>query len=1290
MESTNSFTQGMNQDFNPMAQPEQTYLEARNMLNLDDIFSLGNEAGNILSTLLPTGYKIIGHSVLDNDIIVFLTNDISSEIGYVRDDVYYSYVNDPALNFSTLHPMDCQSRKVFNSNRVCYFTDDYNPPRYVNLDKAYTNADDLALFTSFDIPVITVTGVVDGGFLTVGAYHFAARYVASDGNTTAFGFVTEVTPIVDENETVIRKLYDGAVFGTGSNKAINLTVSNIDTDFSFIDIAVVKYEGAGTVPIVEVFTRRNISGDTLSLTYRGSEEIIEEATLEDLSEATGIYARAKCIEQKDNRLFLSNLEGISIDHAYFQNIANNIRLKWKIEEIPYDESDRLDYKNPLRTYDKKGYRRSEVYSFAIGFIYKNGYKTPMYHIPGYDSALVPSDGLIEPAAAGFLGTFYSAEVYPSGAGYPIGRVRHHVMPTLVDEPHFVAAPAPVIRILGVELDSVAFLGTLPPDVTGVFFGRQQRDGVDKRVVAQGICHTTAYYDDDSIESFGGEDYQHRQYWNLAPLNGNVRIINDFVTPGGFQMGLFDVTNGGARFDADYYNGDLSPEFYQPADGIDMVGFFSPETVILKENINPNRIKRELLMSGPSSIVDSYKGRINLELAIGLVEENTGPKVNLYNNYTSYNTVFTAKEYEVEDSTYVGRSNGGINTFDLTNQYFFGFAMTGFPGAATDPFFAFGSNDYLVLGLNNDFEDYSLPGANVITLNDDYDTIPNVFDYTITASDVTDERYLYNAYRDNPSQYGAVTNAQYVLTYSNIDISTITGIEFFSGDTFITKFAYHNACNVRLLLYGPWLLFDNQDRLTYDIDHPDDPSYIEGARFRNLNYYFVESDINCDFRHRPYDEASATFGVDYWPHASSVNDILNGPAPSQGHSTGYNLQYSLDNAAVVYSTLPLGYEEVLDYPNRTIYSDLSFEGQVTDSYRRFLVNSYHDIPKNKGEIWDSFVYNNIFYLHTTDSLWVTSVNDREVLQGADNTVYLGSGGLFPVPSREMLTIAGGYAGTQSQWGGVTTPSGYFFTDAKRKKVYIIREGLQEISATGLRKYFIDNLNVSVDNPVINRGLIATWDNRNNRVLLTNHDDNYTISYSVLTNKWISLHDYVPTWWISKPNDLYSQDEYNLYKHHVGKYGEFYGVEYDSAIKFVQAEQPLLTKTFDNMVFYTESTKIDTRNNYVKVRDNTFHKMRVFNTKQNTGLVDLIFTAPDFYDVNVRYVEGKYQVVIPRNKIDKDLLTQDSTDVIDYPHMDTTWEDRIFDLYAITELIYDNKDNYKFVVTSIRTLWRASVR
>ena len=120
-------------------------------------------------------------------------------------------------------------------------------------------------------------------------------------------------------------------------------------------------------------------------------------------------------------------------------------------------------------------------------------------------------------------------------------------------------------------------------------------------------------------------------------------------------------------------------------------------------------------------------------------------------------------------------------------------------------------------------------------------------------------------------------------------------------------------------------------------------------------------------------------------------------------------------------------------------------------------------------------------------------------------FVGSGDIFAQEPNEIIQTNGGYGGTNSQWAALTTRHGYFFVDSTSRKVFLMGEQLQEISAVGMEDWFKTNLRFvledygfvnTYDNPIFGFGYSSIWDPKNRRIILTKRE--YTPTPQFISN------------------------------------------------------------------------------------------------------------------------------------------------------------------------------------------------
>ena len=254
-----------------------------------------------------------------------------------------------------------------------------------------------------------------------------------------------------------------------------------------------------------------------------------------------------------------------------------------------------------------------------------------------------------------------------------------------------------------------------------------------------------------------------------------------------------------------------------------------------------------------------------------------------------------------------------------------------------------------------------------------------------------------------------------------------------------------------------------------------------------------------FRHQGDTAAGVTVPESLFFDASIGSDVLfSGPNNDQTKSEHllYMNNYSAVQDIKVTTPLPKKLFNPTLFPTRTIRSTVD-DGSIQDKYRFFLALDYKDIPRNRGEITKLFTLGSILYLHTERSLFVT--RGRQQLGLSDNTqAFVGSGDIFEQNPDELIPTTEGYAGTDCQFASLTTRFGQFFVNRKDRKVYMMSESVEELSAVGMEKWFLENIPyqlqayinlegvVSFDAPTKDFGFNATYDPKYKRIILSKRE------------------------------------------------------------------------------------------------------------------------------------------------------------------------------------------------------------
>ncbi|MCI4437587.1 MAG: hypothetical protein JHC33_12340 [Ignisphaera sp.] len=392
----NSANIGLNLDstLNQIKQGTLTYALNAALENFDSSsVNYQNEQGNEFCVKFPEEYVLIGTHFINEQSkhIFFITNPNTgdSEIGYMdnNDCIYRKLVNAPCLNFNVDHPIHKAVHKITNCTTEIYWTDGFNPRRYLDLndipyilksesplcDPKYTDELDcnqLKLQPNFNIPNLAIADITTGGSLLAGTYQFAAQYSDAVGNPfTSYYSITNPTPIADPQIATVNFNY---VVG----KSIVVDVSNLDSSgqFQYFNLAVIKTVNA--ITSVELIGTYFIDNTSLNITYTGQINDNIRLSMNDVFEKFPYYDVAEDLTAVQDVLVWDGLT--SIDRINYQSIATQIDLLWETYQIPSNEN----YADELNATNLRGYLRDEVYAFEIVFLLKNGKQTDGFHIPG--------------------------------------------------------------------------------------------------------------------------------------------------------------------------------------------------------------------------------------------------------------------------------------------------------------------------------------------------------------------------------------------------------------------------------------------------------------------------------------------------------------------------------------------------------------------------------------------------------------------------------------------------------------------------------------------------------------------------------------------------------------------------------------------------------------------------------------------------------------------------------------------------------------------------------------------
>lgn len=556
--SINSFTKGMIKDTIDALKSPESYTHARNAAtNLADGIQGGisTEPSNSLCYTFP--YEPIGFINLSgDDWVVFLTDDVHSEIGIFHDNrcSYESLTkgNQPCLNFNRKSLITGAARRGFDCGFDVYWSDGgRNPDRFLNTAKVPfiqdctyindcltcvdTNVIDCAklrLAPEFRIPCLKLSKSQGGGTLVSGSYQVTMAYTINGIRVTDYVALSNVQGIFDHG---------------GSAGALKLEITGAeDHVFTEMEIVIIS-ESNSQLQVKRLGTYSSRQGviyiDDIDQTLPPVDILLLPLSTPAIESCDAIFSINNYLLRVGSR---------EKPEPNYQPYANQVVVKWAQIEYPEDyyhkgggDTNGVSY--PMNV----GYMSGEVYAYFIRGVYTSGDKTALYHIPGRTANSAPTRIIGGPAVPGSLGTYAhglmggyeSTELYPDDQPLVWGslcgeHIRHHRFPDQNDYPDISHYSHPYtnstggttnnIRVMGVFFENIQPFrdnnGNIIEDIQGYEILRASREG-HQSILAKGQINSMRSFTDPISNKPGL--YQNYPYNDLTPdlfLTSDVNIV----------------------------------------------------------------------------------------------------------------------------------------------------------------------------------------------------------------------------------------------------------------------------------------------------------------------------------------------------------------------------------------------------------------------------------------------------------------------------------------------------------------------------------------------------------------------------------------------------------------------------------------------------------------------------------------------------------------------------------------------------------------------------------------------
>lgn len=1106
----------LNTDGDPKNQPNKSSRLNINVNLNAEYGSISTEDGNNPLHLFPTTETytatVIGKVPLrDGNIVLFSCvpgnsningvngRYVNGEIGILSPDGSYRVVvrdNGPnnasgeVTSFGWNPNIQVQGIYKINSDNTTsvYFVDGVNPQRVINIDLPNIDIDNYSRIVSlsefnklnclgtFEQLQIDLSSVDNNGNLPTGVYYVSISYADQNFNETNPFLPAGPVSIVNEINQLPIEEYDGAVANSNSPKSFTLSLSSINTSFSYLKMYVIaKINGVFTVYDYDYTA---ITNSSMSLT-------VNTLNNKPTSSLDVLISRVnwipKTITQLDNKAYIANLKdkkrpnlqpwinGIVVDTATDYGTAVDVNNS--------DES----FHNEKAIYTKRVFQHDEVYALYATVTFNDGVESEAYHIAGREPVNVTLTGDLLNATAienSNISSITPLDAYTFNGGgasdTSIGGEMFNIDTSAkvfqAFDTSFNSTNANNVKNSGLssrlgywENDTESYPDTSDWDIkdsagniitlssTQRLRGNKVRHHKMPGIgYLQGGTSVTEYkplglkfsniqLPQELEGTITGIKFYYAKRTNANRLVfGQSLLLHDTILTGSnttgsgsaftdvnglvstdFSFGmattmfLFDIETG-ASGDSKYKFFDLSPNRFRVSPFDVMVGDIDPTSTSYIKVFNK--------LTGDFTALDGVAisasgGAMNYAARLNYVP-NT---INAYTNYANYlrrlkGPATLAESVPSYPNGDVGMSvNANQLNYDLNTVHY--------------------RNDkHIILESYNDLDKTVLYGGNeanwsinLVTENNKDLALANLYFY---------KKDLYVSF---DSQELIATTGLTQLTSDAFDGTSQDIDDVYGGDTFVS-------------LYGQRGVSD----LVPAYNMKSSGANI-AAEWRALHTYVCETNANINYRNQGPGQ------YDIYHPKSDFTSVLNVPLVPNGFGNyyGYNTDYSSVNDLRQPKIHSKNYIKTLThFPTRIARSAADNPESVQDNYRTYLPNEYVDIEKSKGAIINIVNQDNRLIIQHENSIKATATRDR--IKTDEGEAFMGAGDLFDYPPKDLILTDSGYAGLKHQFASVLTQYGIFFPDYNTCKVFNLSDkGLGNISDEGQSLFFLQNIKLNFE-------------------------------------------------------------------------------------------------------------------------------------------------------------------------------------------------------------------------------------
>lgn len=282
---------------------------------------------------------------------------------------------------------------------------------------------------------------------------------------------------------------------------------------------------------------------------------------------------------------------------------------------------------------------------------------------------------------------------------------------------------------------------------------------------------------------------------------------------------------------------------------------------------------------------------------------------------------------------------------------------------------------------------------------------------------------------------------------------------------------------------------------YNAAHCWDSAFYRATMMNTTYYVPIESDINLFYTHGDLKSRDTLSGRSYLIQDKAV--IYHEYNQSKDAYL-YNMVYSTEPNLIPYTKTEYTKYQSSEFDTRVLYSNQKENGELIDNWLQFKSANFIDVDTRYGKITNLRLFKDYLLYWQTDATGVLSVNERTILQDAnEHNIILGNGDVL----QRYDYITTQYGMREGDFSDTQSGTALYWWDSNKKDIVMYQGGqqVQPLKKVKSVSKYIDDKD-GRDNPVL------SYDNDHNEVICNVLSDNKSIVYGELMQQFMSIYDY----------------------------------------------------------------------------------------------------------------------------------------------------------------------------------------